>query len=133
MLYFLKKWWPSIVTILVVLYATLWPDPTGDTDIMIFPGFDKLVHAIMMGGIASAVLFDHRRFGKPLTMVYIVRVAVTIGIFSALDEYLQGVISPARTFDIWDIMANVGGILIASVTAPPVINRLFKKKSADEN
>lgn len=57
---FCKEWWPTALTLSAVLYATLWPDPVGASEVMLFPGADKLIHAIMMGGLASAVLFDMR-------------------------------------------------------------------------
>lgn len=126
---FVINWWPTALTVIIVLYATLWPDPVGDADIMWFPGSDKLVHAIMMGGIASAVLFDHRRAGGVLTRRYIIWVGLIVAVFSVADEYLQGVTNLGRTFDVWDIMANIGGVVIASITAPPVINRIFRSKS----
>ena len=51
-----------------------------------------------------------------------------MAIFSVVDEYLQGVTNLGRTFDIYDVLANLGGIVIAMFTAPPVINRIFARR-----
>lgn len=124
---FLKKWWPSAITLLVVLYATLWPDPVGADRVMLFPGADKLIHAIMMGGLLSAFLFDFRRQGKSLTARFVIIMAVIVVIFSAFDEYAQKTMNLGRSFELLDLLADAGGVLIAAVTAPPVINRIFRK------
>ena len=41
----------SVVCIIAVLYLTLVPRPLPDMDIPLFPGADKVVHAIMMMGV----------------------------------------------------------------------------------
>lgn len=126
---FITEWWPSALTALVILYATLWPDPVGDTELMIFPGFDKLIHAIMMGGLTGAIYFDRRRSGRLLTLHYKILVALCVAVFAIADEYLQALTNLGRAFEVWDILANLGGILIAYFTAPPVVNRIFRSSS----
>ena len=113
---------------MVILYATLWPDIPVAEGLALFPGYDKLIHAIMMGGMAAAIWFDYRRSGGRITTKCIVNVAIAVTIFAALDESIQHLISPSRTLDIFDFLAGVGGIVIASFTAPPVINRIFRKR-----
>lgn len=129
MLVFVKKWWPSILTFSVVLYATLWPDPVGAEEVSLFPGADKLIHAIMMGGLASAVLFDWRRSGRSLSRRFIVSVACVAVLFSALDEIAQNAMNLGRALEFLDFLADTGGIIIASFAAPPVINKIFSKRS----
>ena len=128
MIRFFRNWLPTMLTLAVVLYATLWPDPVGAEESMIFPGADKLIHAVMMGGLSSAVLFDRRRAGHKLTCGYIVIVAIVMVVFSALDEVLQSAMGLGRSLDVLDFLADVTGIAIASLTAPPVINRIFRKR-----
>ena len=128
MIDFLKKWWPSALTLCVVLYATLWPDPVGAPEVAFFPGADKLIHAIMMGGLVSAVLFDYRRSGKKLSRSFIIRCVVCGIIFSAMDEVAQQSMNLGRSLEFLDFLADTGGIILASVLAPPVINSIFRNK-----
>lgn len=125
---FIAQWWPTLLTLSVVLYATLWPDPAGASAVMLFPGADKIIHAVMMGGLSAAVLFDRRRAGQRLTQRYIVAVALCMLIFSLADEWAQTAMGIGRTGDVWDLLADAGGIVIAATTAPPVINRIFRKR-----
>lgn len=118
-----------MITLAVVLYATLWPDPAGADDVMIFPGADKLIHAIMMGGLLSAILFDKRRSGSLLTNKYITYAAGIIIIFSVFDEVAQSLMGLGRSSDFLDFLADAGGVILASLLAPPVINRIFRHKN----
>lgn len=126
---FCKTWWPTALTLGVVLYATLWPDPVAADDVMLFPGADKLIHAIMMGGLTSAILFDMRRAGHSLTRRRILAVGAVIVVFSVIDEILQAAMDLGRAFEAVDILADTAGIIIASFTAPPTINRIFRHKA----
>lgn len=128
MLRFIKIWWPTLLTLAVVLYATLWPDPAGAEQVNLFPGADKLVHAIMMGGLASAIMFDRRRAGHKLYKHYIVAVGLVVVAFSAFLELAQQAMGLGRTLDWFDFIADVVGVVVASFAAPPVINRIFRRK-----
>lgn len=125
----IKRWWPTILTLAVVLYATLWPDPAGSDVGGLFEGADKLIHAIMMGGLLSAILFDRRRAGRILTRRYVLIAVAAMFVFAVFDEVAQGAMQLGRSFEAFDLLADWGGIVIAALTAPPVIKRIFRKKT----
>ena len=50
-----------MIVIAVILYATLNDNPLGADELPIFPGADKVIHAIMFGGLFSAISFDRFR------------------------------------------------------------------------
>ena len=103
-----------------------------ENTIPLFPGADKLIHAIMMGGLAAAAMFDYKRTvvtrGVRLPIRVIGTIAVATAIFSIIDEIVQGEMDLGRTCDFYDILADWGGITIAALMAPPVINRIFRIK-----
>lgn len=119
-----------MLTLGVILWITLAPDPVGDTNLELFPGSDKLIHAIMMGGLASALMFDWRRNSgnnrRALTSKVLVLVFVATVLFSMVDEWAQGAMNMGRSSDPWDFLADVIGIIIAIFTARPVLKRMFK-------
>lgn len=123
----LKRWWPTTLTLLVVLYATLWPDPVGADNVMLFPYADKLIHAIMMGGLSSAILFDYRRSGKKITINTCFIVSLIMIIFSLLDETGQYVMGLGRSFELLDLAADTGGVILGIILSRPVINKIFEK------
>lgn len=131
---FLKHYWPTILTLGVVLYATLSPDPLPDGTPPLFPGFDKLIHAIMMGGLCGAIMFDYYR-QKPtsgrLSNSVKLWVVVALVLFSGLDEILQPLLTDNRQGDFLDFLADLGGILVALVAAPPVIKYVCRKKRTE--
>lgn len=128
---FIARFWPSMVVLCVILYATLTSDPLGDEELPLIPNIDKVIHFLMMGGLASAVLFDIRRHRMPgegrrqLSLHIIIYVALGVALFSVFDEWLQGQLSIGRPSDPVDAVANLLGILAASLLAPPVLRRMF--------
>ena len=121
------KWWPTGLTLLVVLYATLWPEPLAADQVMLFPGADKLIHAIMMGGLSSAILFDLRRAGKTISKDVCLKVGIGMVIFSFLDEIGQASMNLGRAFEFMDFIADTGGVILGIILSRPVINYIFRK------
>lgn len=129
---FFSAWWPSCLTLLVVLYATLWPDPELPPGIAFFPGFDKLIHAVMMGGLYGAFLFDSARKERReapalfatnggVSRQYRFFLAVVLMMFCAVDELFQTEFTATRTAEALDLMADWVGIAVAFFTAPPAV------------
>lgn len=127
---FLRRWWPTGLTLAAVLYITLWPDPVGSDDLPLIPGLDKIIHAVMMGGLTSAILFDYRRnAGRPrrINRRFIILTALLMTVFSVADEWAQEAMNVGRSGDPLDFMADCAGILLAILAAPPVLHRMFLK------
>ena len=120
--------WPSALVVAFILYATLSSAPTADISLMLFPYADKLIHAIMFGGLTGAVAFDCRRSGMSLTRPLMLAIAACVAVFGALDEFAQALLTEVRSGDGFDWLADVAGILVAYFSAPVVINRIFCKK-----
>jgi len=116
----IKKWWPSALCLLAVLWLTLAPDPVPDNDLPLFPGADKIVHAIMMGGLTATLLYDASRKGgkypKPTKPRVILMIGLGVVIFSIADEWAQSAMNIGRTAESLDLIADITGILIAVIT-----------------
>ena len=127
---FLKTWWPTGLVLAVILWLTLAPHPMGDTQIELFPGADKLVHGIMMGGLALAAMFDYRRnaggpfrrFSPPVLIL----IFISTGFFSCLDEWAQGAMDLGRTSDPADLVADIIGIALFMTLGVPVLKKMFR-------
>lgn len=127
---FLKCWWPTVIVMAVVCYAIFFPDPVGDSMDISIPHLDKLIHAIMMGGIVAAVAFDLQRADMSrncLTFRTMAIITLSVMAFGVLSEILQSAMGLGRTGDIFDIAADWGGALIAAFTAPPAIHAVLEK------
>lgn len=127
-LLFGKRWWPTALVLAAILWLTLAPHPVGDTEIELFPGADKLIHAIMMGGLAFTALFDYARKGtwrksRKIKVAVASTVAIICIIFSCADEWAQGVMELGRSTDPWDLVADIIGIILASAIAIPTIHK----------
>lgn len=131
---FVARFWPSMLVLSIILYGTLSSHPLGDEKLPAIPHIDKLIHFLMMGGLVAAILFDLRRhvfrsaedtFRLRLSPYIILCVALGVIAFSIFDEWLQGQLSIGRPSEIYDGIANIMGIIVASVSAPAVLKRMF--------
>lgn len=127
-----KMWWPTALTLAAVLWLTLAQNPTPDIEMpMLFPHVDKVVHAIMMGGLCGAAIFDYKRVSRPPRPVsrrFMVWLAVAMIVFSAADELAQSAMGVGRAGDVLDFGADLAGVAFAMLAAPTVCNALLPEK-----
>lgn len=124
------RWWPSALTTCAVLWITLAEHPAPEVDMPVIPNMDKVVHAIMMGGLTGAVIFDRMRAVRHApSRTWLAWLAVGVTAFSAADEVAQSLLTATRTADALDLAADVAGILAALTIAPRVCARVLQINS----
>lgn len=130
-IYSLKSYWPTLFCVVLILYATLSDDPTAGAELPLIPHFDKVIHAIMFGGLAGALAFDWQRAHRQLSlsrgrMAAICAVCVLAGAF---DEIAQETLTEVRTAEWADLAADALGVSVAFFTAPPAIRCVLHLKN----
>lgn len=130
MMKFLRTWWPTMIVVAVIVYATINDNPTPDMDFNLFAHADKLIHAVMFGGLTGAVFFDRQRAHttEPLTVAFKLKVCAVILVGAALDEWAQNAITASRQGDLYDWLADALGIAVAYFTAPPAVRAVLRIK-----
>lgn len=120
----LSKWPPWILTIVVslaIIYLTLVPQPLGDDAPRLFPGADKVVHALMFGGLTFVILLDRQRRHstlqhccdwKPLCPAFVWTVAADSALAGIVIECLQYYMGLGRGFEMTDILADTIGSFV---------------------
>ena len=116
-------YWSSMIVVAVIIYVTWIPRPIESEYLLQIPYVDKLIHAIMMGGLLGALLFDYQRQNKTraLTAKRVLEFAICVAAFGVFNEIIQGTLPIERSFDLSDILANWLGTLVAYFIAPPAI------------
>ena len=111
---FFATWWPTMIVIAVILYATLNDNPLGADELPIFPGADKVVHAIMFGFLSVMLLLDYqRKHGWRETGSGVMLIAAFISsALGILIEFIQRWMAMGRGFDPGDMVADVAGVVI---------------------
>lgn len=111
------RWIFTILTVLLILWLTLMPDPLGDTTPTLFPGADKVVHAIMFGFLTTMILLDHQRniSWRPVSSGYITGAAIVSSLMGILVEVLQLKMDMGRGFEPADMVADILGAVICAV------------------
>ncbi len=122
---------PSMVCVGLIAYITWFPHPIGADMLPVFPMQDKLIHAIMMGGLLGAVLFDYKRAdrSRKLSEAVVLRFALVVVAFGLLDEIIQGALPIERPFDFFDVLADWFGTVVAYFAAPPAVNAVLRRRS----
>lgn len=119
LIYRCPDWIFSIIVVLAILYLTLVPKPLPDIDIPLFPGADKVVHAIMMMGMMWCIGFDLMRH-KSLSTAVVPKARIVIAllctiVFGGAIEMIQGAMGIGRGEDIYDFLADVIGALMGFI------------------
>lgn len=128
---------PTAIVVIAILYLTLAPDPLPDTETPSFLGehADKIVHGIMMFGLTFTLVYDCRRhfvsLHSALPLKFLLTVGVTVTFFSILDEWAQSAMQMGRHGDIYDLLADIAGI-VAALLLSYILKNLMRK-SFDRN
>lgn len=119
---------PTFLVVCVILYGTLSGNPMGNTSLPAIPHIDKIIHAVMMGGLLATFAFDWQRANpdKTLTPSFMWAIFGCILAFSIGDELLQGAIDNGRSGDPFDFLADCMGAAVAVYLAPPVIRGILR-------
>lgn len=125
----LLQFWPSLLTLAVVLYATWLPADIEPSNLPPIPHLDKLIHAVLFGGLCGAVIFDCKRRDRRarLGRRTVWRVVMAVAVFAVVDEVVQGLLPIVRPSDYVDLLADWFGIVIAYFAAPPSVEKLLHK------
>ena len=114
-----KVWWPlGWVQVLILLAVMLWPA----VDVPGPQGSDKVVHMVSFGWLMSwfAQVVIAQRW----------RLALLLGLYGGLIELLQH-FSGYRYGDLWDLCADVAGVLLAWGLVAWIMPNFLEQMSAD--
>lgn len=117
----------TVVIMAIILYLTLVPKPLPDNDIELFPGADKVVHAIMFGALTGAIALDRALMSgmKALSAGGLIAYALIGSVTGGVIELLQGALGMGRSADVCDFVADTLGAVLAACVARPVIRKWF--------
>lgn len=122
-------WYPTILVFFAVLWLTLAPRPIGDSNISLFKGADKCIHAIMFAALALSFLRDRLRVCKiNVTPASAIVVTLAVSALGILIEILQDMMALGRSFEWGDIVADCIGAMIGAASA-----LLFLKRPVNEH
>lgn len=116
----------TVVVIIAILWLTLAPHPTGDINLPLFQGADKLIHGIMFGGFTGALIFDSWRMRKTITRRMLCLSFIAGSAFGLVIEVLQRQMALGRGFEWADCGADTAGALLAIVVAWRIKKRCEK-------
>lgn len=112
----LPSWLLTALTVLLIMWLTLSPDPLGPEPPKLFPGADKIVHALMFGFLTAMVCLDKERKNgwSQLSARFLLIAAISSALFGAIIEVAQFTMNLGRGFENGDIIADtVGAMLVA--------------------
>ena len=115
----------SLLTVALILWLTLAPHPVGEMDVPLFPGADKLVHAIMFGFLAWVLYIDLGKVrNRAPSRLATLLCALAAGAFGAATEWMQGAMHAGRSMEGADLVADLSGAALACLLILLLRNRL---------
>jgi len=110
----LKKNILSIIVALVILYLSLADSQSfDDVPFLNIPYFDKIAHFLMYFGLMSVIVFEHRN--AIIGRAQLGLIALIPFLYGILMEILQLTVAANRSGNIFDIIANTTGIIVAAL------------------
>lgn len=129
---FIKEYPFSILVILAVAYLSLSRPPS--MIIPLFRHWDKIAHFCMYGGLSGVIwiefLFQHRK-KKAKTIHAILGPVLCPVLFGGLMELCQQYFTNYRSGDWMDFLANMAGVIIATLIAWFILRPLIKLKAVE--
>ncbi len=113
----LPAWALTALTVLLILWLTLAPDPLGEDAPTLFPGADKVVHALMFGFLTVMILLDKERKSAwhPVGWPFILLAAAGAAGLGIAIEFVQNAMEMGRGFEVADMIADCIGAVICAV------------------
>lgn len=104
----LPPWILTGLTLLIILWLTLSPRPFGSLETPLFPGADKLAHALMFGFLVAMMALDktRKRNFHRLSSYYLICCAILSSLLGVAIEYLQEALHTGRAFEYNDMVAD---------------------------
>lgn len=109
-------WIFTILTVVLILWLTLAPDPLGEDSPELFEGADKIAHAIMFGFLTLMILLDRQR-NTGWHMVsprFAATAAILASLLGILVEFAQYFMGLGRGFEVFDMVADVAGAALCA-------------------
>lgn len=105
------------MTVASILWLTLAPDPLGDDAPRLFPGADKVAHAIMFGFLTAMVLLDRQRKNgwAPVSAPSAWGAAAFSTALGVAIEVAQLMMALGRGFEVADMAADAAGAALCAL------------------
>ena len=107
----------TVITVIAILWLTLFPKPLGDEPPRLFPGADKIVHGLMFGFLTVMMLLDWQRRHRwtKVTWGLATLYATSNSIFGLATECAQSMMGIGREFEWADTLADTVGCFVFAV------------------
>ena len=114
MLSHLKKYPLSLCIVASIFYLSFFTPP--QTDMGNIPGFDKLIHTCMYGGLCLIIWFEYLRSHRTIHIVKVCVWGIIVPIImSGIIELMQANLTANRSGEWLDFYANSLGVVIAAI------------------
>lgn len=126
----LPPWILTAVCGAAILWLTLVPRPLPDSDIPLFPGADKVAHAIMFGALALCIETDRCRRGHrwhpPTAGLWLTAAAIS-SLTGIAIEWAQRAMDLGRSFETADMAADAAGAFLVALAIFPIYRTCLKR------
>jgi|SRR3989338_2670330 len=106
-----RIFWTLWVISLALFFAPVPVSPTSGL------GFDKIIHVLIFAALTYFAFAGHRKIAQTI---------ILLGLYSIAVEYVQETLFSYRSFDAYDILAGLAGILLITIIKIPLLRKKAK-------
>lgn len=123
----------TVLTVVVILWLTLGQPPSPENSIELWEHTDKIVHAIMFGGLYYVIMLDYYRHNVDKKPAIINKHSLLFALICISFGGIIEIVQPhfERSADLLDFVADCAGVTIALCVTPFLIPR-FKSTFANK-
>lgn len=128
-----KKWylaagWTIFTQILLSLPGSLFRGP----GLFKIPHLDKIVHVFLFAGLAMLWILYYRG-KKEITAFSVALILLIVSAYGVAVEFFQVNFIPNRSFDVWDIVADIAGAVCGFFATIFIVGRYKKNMRRDRD
>lgn len=117
----------SVIILAMISLLTLLPVDGSHSQWHLFPNADKVVHFIMFGALAAALVFDSWRNNLKINVLLIAGTTILSAGIGGVIEMFQDMMGVGRSGDFYDFLADLAGALVFALISGYLCTRCLKR------
>lgn len=104
---------PYIILLVVTLLSLIPSSTLPEKETINIPNLDKIIHFIMYLTLSFSILLNYFYKNTKISTLTFVLIALFISIYGIIIEIIQEIFIYGRSGNIYDVLANISGCLLA--------------------
>ncbi len=120
----MPRWGYTIIVLIIIVMLTIIP-ADNVPHVKLFPHADKLIHALMFGGLAVVMLYDISRNNNLISFQNYIVAVTSSSTIGGIIELFQQHMNLGRSGDVNDLYADIIGTILLPILTWKIIKLIL--------